>query len=80
MCSKKYKYHVTFEESKKLVNVTKKEDVFVKIVNTFKIQNTMFMLQYFDTEFEDWVDVDDVEDVPESCKLLVKKICESRNF
>ncbi|XP_078495155.1 uncharacterized protein LOC144742432 isoform X4 [Ciona intestinalis] len=63
-------YHVQYKNSKKIVRC-KKNDISDSIAAQFNISDAI-MLSQWDNEFEDWVDVDDVNELPNKAKLLVK--------
>ena len=64
-----YRFHITCGVEKKIIETDNKALLTAIIQHEFTV-NT-FTLQSWDPDFEDWVDVDDVADLPDKCKLLV---------
>lgn len=65
-----YTYHVTCGVEKKLVNIDCKDSptVFGALQSTFGIDGG-FLLQYWDADFSDWVDVTETANLPDKAKL-----------
>ena len=61
-------YHVTCDENKKIVKANV-ENIGEKIEAAFNISMEDKFLQYFNQDFEDWVDLD--SEIPEKAKLRV---------
>ena len=64
-------YHVTFNKSKKIVKADA-QFVHKKVEAAFNISMEDKLLQYFDQDFEDWVDVG--SELPNKAKLRVISI------
>ena len=65
-----FEYLVTCAGKKKKVLVNEKEEIYGEIIATFKLDpQSELELQAWDCTWEDYVDVDDVESLPDSCKL-----------
>jgi len=67
-----FRYHVTFGVEKKIVSTADNSTLNDVIRQEFSADNsTPFVLQSWDGEFEDWVNVPDVTQLPDKCKLQV---------
>lgn len=67
-----FKYLVACLGKKKIVEVEDKAALNEMISKKFDIQPTSSIcVQAWNAEWEDYVDVEDVEDLPDSCKLNV---------
>jgi len=66
------RFHVTFGQSKKVVRSTV-DTLRQNIKNTFDIGDVPYILQCWDNQFDDWIDVDDLSQLEamDNCKLLV---------
>ena len=64
--------HVTCGVSKKLIRSTV-ASLRTDIQNTFDIGTVPYTLQHWNTDFDDWIDVDDLSELEglDKCKLLV---------
>ena len=47
------------DTSKKIVNVSNGEDIFNVAAKVFDLPKSDFIIQYYDKEFEEWVDVEE---------------------
>lgn len=67
-----YTYHVTCNVEKKLINIDHKDrpTVFSALRSTFKIDGD-FLLQLWDADFCDWIDLTETESLPDKAKLLI---------
>ena len=64
-------------EKKKVISVADKKELSDKIRNTFIIPETSdFVVQQYSQEWDDFIDVDDFDSLPEKCKLNVT-VCTS---
>ena len=63
-------YLVIFNESKKVLHCEKCE-LYKKIGNIYNIKKE-FLLYQWNSEFEEWIDVDDPKDLPDKTKLFIK--------
>jgi len=63
---------------KKVIAADDKTSLNDVIRQQFSIGSTPFLLQSWDGEFEDWVNVDDLAQLPDKCKLqaVVKGWCD----
>jgi len=66
-----FRYHVTFGVEKKVVTADDKTTLRNVILQEFSVGSSPFVLQSWDVEFEDWVNVTDVSQLPDKCKLQV---------
>jgi hypothetical protein len=66
------KFHLTCGQSKKIVSCTASE-LKQKVSDTFSLSDGDYFLQVWDTEFHDWIDVDDfsVVEAQQTCKLQI---------
>jgi len=64
-----FHYHVTFGSKKKIITVDDKTTVYDRIWQEFGVDSSTFSLQSWDTDFNDWVDVSDVTQLLDKCKL-----------
>jgi len=64
-----FHYHVTFGSKKKKITVDDKTTVYDRIWQEFGVDSSTFSLQSWDTDFNDWVDVSDVTQLLDKCKL-----------
>jgi len=65
-----YRFHITCEVEKKIIQTDDKALQSAIVKHEFSI-NTSFTLQSWDSDFQDRVDVNDVADLADKCKLLV---------
>ena len=63
-------YLVIFNKSKKVLHCEKCE-LYNKIENVYNIKKE-FLLYQWNSEFEEWIDVDDPKDLPDKTKLFIK--------
>lgn len=62
-------YHVTYKNSKRKLILKDRSELIDKIMEMFKIPNAI-NLQQLDIDFAgEWVDIDDLESLPEKCRL-----------
>ena len=67
-----FRFHVTCDVEKKILATDDKAALPSAIVDEFGIDSdSSFTVQSWDAEFEDWVDVTDVTQLPDKCKLQV---------
>lgn len=67
-----FRFHVTLDGEKRIVNVASKEALPSLLLNEFKLEvGSRITIQYWDTDFEDWVDVTRLDELPDKCKLNV---------
>lgn len=66
-----FRYHATFGVQKKIVTADDKLSLHDVIRQEFGIDSSPLLLQSWDTEFEDWVNVADIMQLPDKCKLQV---------
>jgi len=67
-----FRYHVTFGVDKKIVEVADKSTLTSVIRQHFSIDSsTPFVMQSWDAEFEDWINVNEPTELPDKCKLQV---------
>lgn len=65
-----HQYHILCVGKKKIVKVEEKKQVPSAIVTEFNINHEgEVSLQYFDSSWDDWVDVDNLEQLPDKAKL-----------
>ncbi|KAK3891255.1 hypothetical protein Pcinc_004852 [Petrolisthes cinctipes] len=65
-----HQYHVLCVGKKKIVEVEEKKQVPSAIVKEFNINHEgELSLQYFDSSWDDWLDVDNLEQLPDKAKL-----------
>ena len=64
------KFHVTFGTSKKIVKVQSNEEIVDVIFQSFELDEA-FDLKYFNKDFEDWVDVEELNAIPPMSRLQV---------
>ena len=63
-------YHIQCVGKKKIIKVDGKQQVHAAIIKEFALnQETQLSLQYYDAAWEDWVDVDNLDQLPEKGKL-----------
>jgi len=67
-----YEFHVTCGEtkSKKLITVDNKENLVEKIKERFSVANDIIIQRSY---LDDWLDVEDADDVPDSGKVVFLK-------
>jgi hypothetical protein len=66
-----FRYHVTLGSDKKVVNVESRRALSQVLRQEFSVGDKQITLQAWDVEFEDWVNVQDTETLPEKGKLLI---------
>ena len=62
---------MTFGAEKRAVNVGDKTALGEAIGRKFRLDTAAFTLQYWYSEFNEWVDADDFTELPDSCRLQV---------
>jgi len=67
-----FRYHITLGVDKRVISVEEKSTLNAVIRQEFSVDASVaFLLQAWDAEFEDWVNVVDVTELPDKCKLQV---------
>jgi len=67
-----FRYHITYGIEKKIIAADDKSTLNDVIRHEFSVDDSLpFVLQSWDAEFEDWVNVGDVTQLPDKCKLQV---------
>ena len=66
-----FRYHVTVGVEKKIVTVDDKTTLSNVIRQDFSVDSLSLILQSLDAEFKDWVNVTDVTQLSDKCKLQV---------
>lgn len=64
-----FRFHITFGIEKKILATVNKIDIHNAARQLFSVQSEPTLLQTWDVEFEDWVDVEDTRLLPDKCKL-----------
>ncbi|KAK3889739.1 hypothetical protein Pcinc_006304 [Petrolisthes cinctipes] len=63
-------YHVTCVGKKKIIKVEEKQQVPTTIIREFSLdQLSELSVQYFDAAWDDWIDVNSLDQLPERAKL-----------
>ena len=70
MSNKSNTFHVTFGTSKQIIEVESNEDIVDAIYESFDIEGAVD-LKYFNKDFDDWVDVKELTDIPPMSRLQV---------
>ena len=65
-------YHVTYGISKRILNLKEDDNLTKVITETFNIAPEEFFIQKWDSEWDDWIDISDVGDLPLCAKLKVE--------
>jgi len=65
-----YRYHATCNSDKKIIATDDKSALCDTVRHEFGILSAVF-LQSWDAEFEDWLNVTDVTQLPDKCKLNI---------
>jgi hypothetical protein len=72
-----FKYHVTLsEELKAIISVDRKEDLPVMGFRTLGLEYKgpeAYTLQLWDSEFEDWMNVQDIQELPAKGKVMFRE-------
>jgi len=67
-----YRYHVTVNVEKKIIATDDKATLCDAIRHEFGItSHSPIIVQSWDAEFEDWLNVSDLTQLPDKCKLHV---------
>jgi len=66
-----FRYHVTYGIEKKVITADDKVRLNDVISQEFGVDSLSFLLQSWDAEFDDWVNVVDITELPDKCKLHV---------
>jgi len=67
-----FRYHVMLGVDKRVISVQEKSTLNAVIRQEFSVDTSVaLLLQTWDAEFEDWVNVSDVTEPPDKCKLQV---------
>jgi len=66
-----FRYHVTCGVEKKIVSADDKSALDNVIRQEFGVGSSAVVIQSWDSEFEDWLNVSDLSQLPDKCKLQV---------
>jgi len=65
-----YRYHTTFNADKKIIATDDKATLYDVVRREFDVTAPV-IVQSWDAEFEDWLNVSDVTQLPDKCKLHI---------
>ena len=66
-----YEYLVTCKNRKKLIRIATREELKPRVSSLFDIPLWAIRTHMYVETFNDYVDIDDFDDVPSSCKLTI---------
>ena len=66
-----FRYHVTFNSQKTIIDVDDKSKLTDVIGQTFNIDPSLMVIHLRCSKLNDWLDVDDVSQLPDKCHLHV---------
>ena len=72
LTARMFRYHVMLGVDKRVISVKEKSTLNAVILQEFSVDTSVaLLLQAWDAEFEDWVNVSDVTELTDKCKLQV---------